>query len=159
MSGATDRIADSGSASNMIVRGTSSLVATKTALLLPIFLGFSCHGAPISAFSVTTSAPSQHRTLDVADHFNVRTKYGCAGGKTTSPQLQAVSQSGEVGASSVFPLPPSDETFDSPISALRELLAAPDLPEGADRYDRIGRETGGIWRSKRYGFVPCTVRR
>lgn len=73
-----------------------------------------------------------------------------------STQLQALPDRAEEATSSC-PLPPKDETFDSPMSALRELLAAPDIPEGADRYDRIGLETGGIWRSKRYGFVPVTV--
>lgn len=76
----------------------------------------------------------------------------------SSQQLQALLPHQEDHeAASSCPLPPKDETYDSPLSALRELRAAPDLPEGADRYDRIGLETGGVWRSKRYGFVPATV--
>lgn len=55
------------------------------------------------------------------------------------------------------PLPPKDVTFSSPIAAFREMRAAPELPTGPSRYDKIGLETGGIWRTKRYGFVPCTV--
>ena len=54
-------------------------------------------------------------------------------------------------------LPPEDDTCSSPIAAIRELLAAPALPAGSARYDEIGVKTGGIWRTKRYGMVRCTV--
>ena len=62
-----------------------------------------------------------------------------------------------VSAQQPPPLPPVDDTFSSPLAALRELLAAPALPAGTDRYDQIGLKTGGIWRTKRYGVLPCTV--
>ena len=55
------------------------------------------------------------------------------------------------------PLPPIDDTFSSPLAALKELLAAPALPAGTARYDKIGLKTGGIWRTKWYGVLPCTV--
>lgn len=53
-------------------------------------------------------------------------------------------------------LPPQDESF-GPIASVRELLSAPEYPEGSQRYDGIGQETGGIWRSKVLGLVPSTV--
>ncbi|CAM9505117.1 unnamed protein product [Ectocarpus sp. 4 AP-2014] len=56
------------------------------------------------------------------------------------------------------PLPPRDETFD-PISAAREVLHGLDVPEDANRYDKIGNTNGGIWRSRVFGFLPTTVRR
>lgn len=54
-------------------------------------------------------------------------------------------------------LPPQDDTF-SPLSTVRELLAAPEYPAGSQRYDGIGQETGGIWRTRVFGFLPSTVR-
>ena len=62
-----------------------------------------------------------------------------------------------VSAQQPPPLPPMDDTFSSPLAALEELLAAPALPAGAARYDKIGLKTGGIWRTKWYGVLPCTV--
>ena len=56
-----------------------------------------------------------------------------------------------------LPLPPRDETF-NPIQAVKELLAAPDVVEDAERFDRVGRLSGGIWRSIIIGFIPSTVR-
>lgn len=54
-----------------------------------------------------------------------------------------------------LPLPPRDETF-NPLARLREVLAAPSVPEG--RYDGIGSLSGGTWRSNILGFIPATVR-
>lgn len=54
-------------------------------------------------------------------------------------------------------LPPKDETF-TPIATLRELLAAPESPVGSQRYDGIGRQTGGIWRTRVIGIISSTVR-
>lgn len=54
-----------------------------------------------------------------------------------------------------LPLPPRDETF-NPLATLRELLAAPNVPEG--RYDRVGSASGGTWRSIIIGIIPSTVR-
>ena len=62
-----------------------------------------------------------------------------------------------VSAQQPPPLPPMDDTFSSPLAAFEELLAAPALPAGAARYDKIGLKTGGIWRTKWYGVLPCTV--
>ena len=62
-----------------------------------------------------------------------------------------------VSAQQPPPLPPIDGTFSSPLAALKELLAAPALPAGTARYDKIGLKTGGIWRTKLYGVLPCTV--
>lgn len=54
------------------------------------------------------------------------------------------------------PLPPSDETS-NPILAAREVLRGLDVPEDANRYDKIGKANGGIWRSRVLG-LPATVR-
>ncbi|CAM9217969.1 unnamed protein product [Ectocarpus sp. 8 AP-2014] len=55
------------------------------------------------------------------------------------------------------PLPPWDETS-NPIATVREMLAAPDAPEGtANRFDGVGGSSGGIWRSRVYGLLPATV--
>ena len=54
-------------------------------------------------------------------------------------------------------LPPRDETF-NPLAVLRELNAAPDVLPGSERYDRVGRLSGGIWKSLVIGFIPSTVR-
>eukprot|EP00903_Cladosiphon_okamuranus_P005807 g5752.t1 len=40
---------------------------------------------------------------------------------------------------------------------LQELRAAPDVVEDAGRYDRIGRLSGGTWRSRIFGYLPATV--
>lgn len=53
-------------------------------------------------------------------------------------------------------LPPQDGTF-SPLAIVQEILAASEYPVGSQRYDRIGQETGGVWRSRVFGFLPCTV--
>lgn len=54
-------------------------------------------------------------------------------------------------------LPPGDETWSSVGAMVNELLTAPEYPEGTQRYDGIGRITGGIWRSRVLGIVPSTV--
>jgi len=56
-----------------------------------------------------------------------------------------------------LPLPPRDETFGLR-GRFRELLAAPDAVDDAERYDRVGGLSGGIWRSLSYGVFPSTVR-
>ena len=53
-------------------------------------------------------------------------------------------------------LPPVDETY-SLFGAVRELLAAPVPPLKARRYDGVGSETGGVWRSRVLGILPRTV--
>ena len=79
--------------------------------------------------------------------------------RASSIRAQSVSSVEKDGLSASQPplLPPEDETCTSPIAAIRELLAAPALPDGTARYDEISLKTGGIWRTKRYGMVPCTV--
>lgn len=52
--------------------------------------------------------------------------------------------------------PPTDETY-TLIGVIQELLARPNIPAGAQRYDGVGRETGGIWRTRFMGFIPQTV--
>lgn len=61
-------------------------------------------------------------------------------------------------ASEKVPLPraPRDETW-SPFGVLRERLATPDVPKNAERYDRVGGLSGGIWRSIVIGLFPATV--
>ncbi|CAM9611039.1 unnamed protein product [Ectocarpus sp. 6 AP-2014] len=54
------------------------------------------------------------------------------------------------------PLPPKDETF-NPFSGAREVLHGLDIPEDANRYDKVGNANGGIWRSRVFGFLPTTV--
>ena len=53
-------------------------------------------------------------------------------------------------------LPPVDETY-SLFGTVRELLAAPVPPPKARRYDGVGSETGGVWRSRVLGILPRTV--
>lgn len=54
-------------------------------------------------------------------------------------------------------LPPKDGSFGIR-GTIKELLAAPQPPVGGDkRYDEIGLETGGIWRTKALGILPSTV--
>lgn len=53
-------------------------------------------------------------------------------------------------------LPPKDGSFGL-IGTVRHLLALPDVPKNAKKYDRIGHETGGIWRSAMMGVEACTV--
>lgn len=53
-------------------------------------------------------------------------------------------------------LPPWDDTF-TLVGRVRELLAAPECADSWKRYDGIGRETGGIWRSNAIGILPTTV--
>ena len=53
-------------------------------------------------------------------------------------------------------LPPVDETY-SLFGTVRELLAAPVPPSKARRYDGVGSETGGVWRSRVLGILPRTV--
>ena len=54
-------------------------------------------------------------------------------------------------------LPPKDDTYESPVAFLRELRSSLSPSEGLSRYDRIGKATGGIWRSKVLGILPATV--
>lgn len=50
------------------------------------------------------------------------------------------------------PLPPKDETF-----SFRGRIRALRLSTRRDKYDTIGKGTGGIWRSSIAGFMPSTV--
>lgn len=52
--------------------------------------------------------------------------------------------------------PPWDETS-TLVGKVRELLGAPDSPYAWERYDAIGKTTGGIWQSNCMGFLPTTV--
>lgn len=54
-------------------------------------------------------------------------------------------------------LPPWDDTV-TLVGKARELLTAPDGEHSWKRYDEIGQDTGGTWRSNAVGFVPTTVR-
>lgn len=74
--------------------------------------------------------------------------------KTSRPRVAAVDNAPK---ETDLPLPPKDETF-TPLQAIKELLASPDVVEDAGRYDRVGRLTGGVWRSIIIGFIPSTVR-
>lgn len=53
-------------------------------------------------------------------------------------------------------LPPWDDTI-SPIIAVKELQAAPNNVEGSQRYDTVGRKSGGIWRTRVLGIISSTV--
>ena len=53
---------------------------------------------------------------------------------------------------------PKDDTF-RPVGSLRELFAAPVPPADCKRFDGIGKQTGGVWRSRVMGLVPSTVRK
>ena len=74
------------------------------------------------------------------------TKNNAAGSSTAAAESVAVET-----------LPPGDETWSSVGAAIEELLAAPEYPQGTQRYDGIGKATGGIWRSRVLGIVPSTV--
>ena len=52
---------------------------------------------------------------------------------------------------------PKDNTF-NPVGFLREVIAAPVPSTYGNRFDTIGKKTGGIWRSRVMGFPPSTVR-
>lgn len=56
-----------------------------------------------------------------------------------------------------LPQPPKDDTY-SIRGRIREMRASGAVPRGVNRYDGIGKKTGGIWRSRLVGFVPSTVR-
>lgn len=80
-----------------------------------------------------------------------------------TPAQQSAAESSIKAADSDEPravgtLPPGDETWSSVGAMVNELLTAPEYPEGTQRYDGIGRVTGGIWRSRVLGIVPSTVR-
>ena len=53
---------------------------------------------------------------------------------------------------------PKDDTF-CPMGFLREVIAAPVPPADCNRFDGIGKETGGVWRSRVMGLLPSTVRK
>ena len=53
---------------------------------------------------------------------------------------------------------PKDDTF-RPMGLLREVIAAPVPPADCNRFDGIGKETGGVWRSRVMGLLPSTVRK
>lgn len=76
---------------------------------------------------------------------------GCYGPEWSTPIATPASSAGLPDK-----LPPQDETF-SPLAIVQEILAAPEYPVGSQRYDGIGQETGGVWRSRVFGFLPCTV--
>lgn len=101
-----------------------------------------------SAFVVTPFSAGPHA---IGYRAQLSTRVGCSKTRQSSSTVPIPDEEGNV-------LPPRDETF-GPLAVIREALAAPGLPEGAKRFDRIGRETGGIWRSRILGFLPATVPR
>ena len=52
---------------------------------------------------------------------------------------------------------PKDDTF-NPVGFVREVIAAPVPPANCNRFDGLGKKTGGIWRSRVMGFLPSMVR-
>ncbi|CAN0199139.1 unnamed protein product [Ectocarpus fasciculatus] len=94
-----------------------------------------------------TSSPCGRNGPDLQER-GIELLQGRAVGSSPQPSAtQAVRQD---------PLPPKDETF-NPILAAREVLRGLDVPEDANRYERIGKANGGIWRSKVLGLLPATV--
>ena len=62
------------------------------------------------------------------------------------------------GTAASLPLPPKDDTYERfPLAILREWGLIPRPVDGSGRYDRIGKTTGGIWRTKLLGLTPVTV--
>lgn len=113
----------------------SSSPATRTVLLLAVA---AISAARVSSFIVSNTAAA---VLKTTRSFGLQQ----SAATTLAPLVDLPDK-----------LPPQDESF-GPIASVRELLSAPEYPEGSQRYDGIGQETGGIWRSKVLGLVPSTV--
>ncbi|CAN0034904.1 unnamed protein product [Scytosiphon promiscuus] len=79
---------------------------------------------------------------------------GCRAALASTPRVDSLRLT--KSETSEQQLPPKDETW-SPFGALRELSASPDVPEDAERYDRVGGLSGGTWKSLVIGFLPSTV--
>lgn len=70
----------------------------------------------------------------------------------TAVKMAVEQQQGEEQQVARPPLPPKDETF-----SFRGRIRALRLNTRRDKYDAIGKGTGGIWRSSIAGFMPSTV--
>lgn len=145
----------------MAARFPTAAVPSWLVMLCALMLA-NCYGSHTTAFTtgppavsfttngVTTRSRQKSVEMSEGDQFRRQTKQPAAAEGAADGTMQTTSEG---------PLPPSDETLSSPLAALQEMRAAPALPEGSERYDKIGLDTGGVWRTKRYGFVPCTVRK